>query len=190
VWVSDNTDAFDRLRIQEGFSLAYPARCMEAWVTHEHNHITRRVTSLELRFNVAMRGALGIGSSLNQLSEAELKDYARYIAFYKRIRPIIHNGVLYRLERLEEFGASVWQSVLPDGREAVLSVAIHDHQVGTFRPAPLLRGLRSSAMYAVYDCDQVEIHRATGYELMTLGLPRKAPEHVGQSQTLLLKQLG
>ncbi|MBI5565501.1 MAG: alpha-galactosidase, partial [Chloroflexi bacterium] len=54
VWVSDNTDAFDRIRIQEGFSLAYPARCMEAWVTHEHSHITQRVTPLSLRFDVAL----------------------------------------------------------------------------------------------------------------------------------------
>jgi alpha-galactosidase len=89
VWVSDNTDALDRIRIQEGFSLAYPARCMEAWVTHEHSLITQRTTSLALRFDVAMRGALGIGSSLNELNQTELAEYASYIAFYKRIRHVI-----------------------------------------------------------------------------------------------------
>jgi len=189
VWVSDNTDAFDRIRIQEGFSLAYPARCMEAWVTHEHSHITQRTTSLGLRFDVAMRGALGIGSSLNELGEAELAEYASYIAFYKRIRHVIQEGVLYRLERLEEFQASVIEYVLPDGREAVYSVALRDHQIGSIRPAPLLKGLIPGAMYVVTDRHDREAHRATGYELMTMGLPHDITEHVGYSQTLYLQQV-
>jgi len=189
VWVSDNTDAFDRIRIQEGFSLAYPARVMEAWVTHEHNHITQRVTPLALRFDVAMRGVLGIGSSLNELSEAELKQYASTIAFYKRIRHVIQGGLLYRLQRLEEYGASVLQYVLADGREAVYSVVIHNHQVGSFRPNPPLKGLQTGAHYVVFDRRDNEIHRATGYELMTLGMPRGASEFVGHSQTLHIKQV-
>jgi alpha-galactosidase len=186
VWVSDNTDAFDRIRIQEGFSLAYPARCMEAWVTHEHSHITQRATSLSLRFDVAMRGVLGIGSSLNELSDEELADYARYIAFYKRIRHVIQEGLLYRLERLEEFQTSVIEYVLPDGREAVYSIAVRDHQLGSVRPAALLKGLIPGATYTVVDRDDEEVHRATGYELMTLGLPHDITEHVGHSRTFYL----
>lgn len=187
VWVSDNTDAFDRLRIQEGFSLAYPARCMEAWVTHEHNHITQRTTALGLRFDVAMRGALGIGASLTELSAAELAEYASYIAFYKRIRPVIQEGALYRLERLEEFQASVIEYVQSDGRAAVYSEAIRDHPIGSFRPAALLKGLMSSAIYTVTDRHNHELQRATGYELMTLGLPREMIEYVGYSRTLYLQ---
>ncbi len=189
VWVSDNTDAFDRIGIQEGFSLAYPARCMEAWVTHEHSHITQRTTSLGLRFDVAMRGALGIGSSLNELSDAELAEYASYIAFYKRIRHVIQEGTLYRLERLEEFQASVIEYVQSDGREAVYSEAIHDYPIGSFRPAAVLKGLISSAIYTVTDRHNHEVQRATGYELMTLGLPREMTEHVGYSRTLYLQAI-
>ena len=108
-WTSDNTDAFDRIRIQEGCSLAYPAMAMEAWVTDVPNHQTGRISPLSLRFDVAMRGALGIGANLNRLSQAELDECARYIAFYKRIRPVVQQGDLYRLQRLEECGASVMQ---------------------------------------------------------------------------------
>jgi alpha-galactosidase len=187
VWVSDNTDAYDRIRIQEGFSLAYPARCMEAWVTHEHSHITQRTTPLSLRFDVAMRGVLGIGSNLNELSAEELAEYARNIAFYKRIRHIIQEGVLYRLERLEEFQASVVEYVLPDGREAVYSIAVRDHHIGSIRPAALLKGLMSGTIYNVTDRNMNDVHRATGYELMTLGLPHDMTEHVGYSQTFYLK---
>lgn len=189
VWASDNTDALDRVRIQEGFSLAYPARAMECWVTHEHNHQTQRVLSLGLRFDVAMRGVLGIGSSLNELGEAELAEYARYISFYKRIRHIVQEGVQYRLERLEEFGASVVEYVLSDGSEAVFSVVVREYLIGIIRPAALLKGLQSAATYAIFDRDEKEIYRITGYTLMTLGFPLETIGPVGYSRTLHLKQL-
>ena len=189
VWVSDNTDAFDRIRIQEGFSLVYPARSMEAWVTDEHNFITHRNAPLSLRFDVAMRGVLGIGTDLSELDETQLADYASYIAFYKQIRHVIQEGQLYRLERLEEFGSSVVQYVLPNGEEAVYSVVIRDYQVGRFRPIVPLRGLTAVANYIVLDRHHQEFHRATGYELMTMGIPRASTEHVGYSTTLYVKQI-
>jgi alpha-galactosidase len=189
VWPSDNTDAFDRIAIQEGYSLAYPARSMEAWVTDVPNHYTRRITPLNLRFDLAMRGALGIGSRLNEMAEEELAEYANYIAFYKRIRPIIQGGELYRLQREEEFGASVWQYVLPDQNEAVYSVAVGTYLMGSFRPASPLKNLIPQATYSLTDRHNTEVHRATGYELMTLGVPGEANHMAGYSRTLHLKQI-
>lgn len=189
VWTSDNTDALDRIRIQEGYSLAYPARAMEAWVTHGKNHQTGRISALGVRFDVAMRGTLGIGASLNELDEAELAEYAGYIAFYKRIRPVIQEGDLYRLQRLEEFGASVIQYVLPDGREAVYSIAVQAHQLGWFRPSTPLKGLNPAAAYVVLDRHNAEIHRASGYELMTQGIPGDTGQGVAYSRTLYVKQI-
>jgi alpha-galactosidase len=188
VWASDNTDALDRIRIQEGFSLAYPARAMESWVTHTHNHQTQRVNPLSLRFDVALRGTLGIGANLNELSESELTEYANYIAFYKRIRPVVQNGRLYRLERLEEFQASVIEYLLPDGTQAVYSEAVRDHQIGSYRPAAPLRGLNASGQYAVVNHLQQTLWHLSGYELMTLGLPRAAQTYPGFSRTLHLIQ--
>jgi alpha-galactosidase len=189
VWTSDNTDALDRIRIQEGYSLAYPARCMEAWVTHAHNHQTGRISPLSLRFDVAMRGTLGIGASLNELDETELAEYAGYIAFYKQIRHIIQDGDLYRLQRLEEYGASVIQYVLPGGREAVYSVAVREHQLGWFRPPVPLKGLNPAAAYVVLDRHGAEVHRASGYELLTQGIPGDAGQGVAYSRTLFVKQI-
>lgn len=186
VWTSDNTDALDRVRIQEGFSLAYPARAMEAWVTHSPNGFTQRATPLSLRFDVAMRGALGLGTNLNALAATELDEYARYIAFYKRLRPVIHTGRLYRLQRLEEAGASVLEYVRPDGREAVYSVVVCDYLSGRHRPPAPLRGLLPGLTYRATDRDGAELHRATGYELMTLGLPHQTGGPAGWSQTLHL----
>ena len=62
VWTSDNTDAFDRLRIQEGFTQAYAPKIMSAWVTDVPN-MNGRSTPLAFRFLVAMQGALGIGAT-------------------------------------------------------------------------------------------------------------------------------
>ena len=189
VWTSDNTDALDRIRIQEGYSLAYPARAMEAWVTHETNHQTGRVLALSTRFDVAMRGALGIGSNLNELEEAVLKDYARYIAFYKKIRHVVQEGDLYRLWRLEEFGATAVLYVLPDGSEAVYSVAVKDHVIGYYRPPALLRGLVAEAVYAVTDLDAYEVARLTGYELMAQGIPGDTFGTTGLSRTLHVRRV-
>jgi len=188
VWVSDNTDAYDRLSIQEGFSLAYPARSLEAWVTHEHNFLTQRSASLGLRFDVAMRGALGIGSSLNELSDEELSEYASYIEFYKRIRHVIQEGNLFRLQRLEEYGASTIEYVLANGLEAIFSHAVRDYSIGSVRPAAPLKGLHSGVNYAIYDRHNREILKASGYELMTLGIPGETVGPAGHSRTLYIRQ--
>ncbi|MEZ4644486.1 MAG: alpha-galactosidase [Chloroflexota bacterium] len=189
VWTSDNTDALTRVRIQEGFSLAYPARAMEAWVTHEQNHQTGRILDLNTRFHVAMRGVLGIGSSLNALSERELRQYQTYITFYKRIRHVVQSGELYRLQRLEEFGSSAIAYVLPDGTEAVYSVVVVEHKIGQFRPAAPLRGLDSQATYALFDMHNRQVRRMSGYELMTRGIPGQASVGIGFAETLYLQKV-
>lgn len=189
VWVSDNTDSFNRLHIQEGFSLAYPARTMEAWVTNVPNEITHGMAPLNLRFDVATRGALGIGSSLDKLSEQELDQYASYIAFYKRIRHVIQEGELYRLQRLEEHGASVIQYVLPNGREAVFSLAMEQFEMGSLRPLIPLHGLLPSAIYRITDRHEQELYQLSGYQLMTMGIPLPEWGHIGYSQTLYLEAI-
>ncbi|MEV4892991.1 alpha-galactosidase, partial [Nonomuraea sp. NPDC055795] len=52
VWTSDNTDAADRLSIQNGFTQIYPAGAMAAWVTDSPNPITGRRVPLAFRFHV------------------------------------------------------------------------------------------------------------------------------------------
>jgi len=85
VWTSDNTEAFDRLRIQEGFTQAYAPKTMSAWVTDVPN-MNGRTTPLEFRFLVAMQGALGIGANLNHWTAQDSATAARMIAVYKSIR--------------------------------------------------------------------------------------------------------
>jgi alpha-galactosidase len=191
-WTSDNTDALARVAIQEGASLAYPARAMACWVTHERNHQTGQSHALSTRFDVAMRGVLGIGSDLSALDEAELGEYAKFIAFYKRIRATVQNGVCHRLQRVDEAGTSIVQYVLPDASEAVVSTVIRDRRIAQLVRPARLRGLDPAATYLAVDRDDREYVRARGAELMALGLDpnlgsgRYAP---GYSRTLWLRRV-
>jgi alpha-galactosidase len=191
-WTSDNTDALARVAIQEGASLAYPARAMCAWVTHERNHQTGRRLELSTRFDVAMRGALGIGSDLNALDDAELAEYAKWIGFYKRIRNVVQNGVCHRLQRLEQAGTSIVEYVLPDASEAVVSTVAVERRIAELVPPSRLRGLDPDALYAAFDRDEREYVRARGAELEALGLDpnlgtgRYGP---GYSRTLWLRRI-
>src|SRR6202050_3123419 len=97
VWTSDNTDAWDRVAIQEGFTQVYPAQVMAAWVTDSPNFLTGRRLPLSFRFHVATAGALGIGGDLLRWDPAELAEAARLVAVYKEIRPVIPAGGLLRV---------------------------------------------------------------------------------------------
>src|SRR5262249_5820941 len=96
VWTSDNTEAFDRLRIQEGFSEAYAAKFMSAWVTDVPN-MNGRSTPLQYRFLVAMQGALGIGANLNKWTADDERLATQMIALDKKIRETVQFGDLFRL---------------------------------------------------------------------------------------------
>ena len=119
VWTSDNTEAFDRLRIQEGFTLAYTPKVMMAWVTDVPN-MNGRVTPLRYRFLTAMQGSLGIGGNLSHWSEADSKLATEMVAYYKRVRPSVQEGGLYRLLSPSEADAAVNEYVARDGRQAVV----------------------------------------------------------------------
>ena len=96
-WTSDNTDAIQRLFIQWGVSQYYPSNVMAAHVSASPNHQTRRVTPLKFRFDVAMTGRLGMEMKPSDLSEKEKEFAKNAIATYKKIRPVVQQGDLYRL---------------------------------------------------------------------------------------------
>lgn len=114
VWPSDNTDAADRLHIQEGFGQVYPARTMTAWVTDAPNFLTGNRLPLRFRFHVAMAGVLGIGGDLTHWTLDEQTEAAALIAQYKRIRPIVQHGALHRLRSPATSTAPALAYVLAD----------------------------------------------------------------------------
>ena len=119
VWTSDNVFAQDRLTIQEGFSYAYTAKTMVAWVTDNESG---RLAPLSYRFHVAMQGVLGIGGNLRVWEDADLAEARAWVTLYKEIRQIVQDGHLYRLLSPSESGdAAVWYTAR-DGRAGVAFV--------------------------------------------------------------------
>ncbi len=151
-WTSDNTEAFDRLRIQEGFSQAYAPKFMSAWVTDVPN-MNGRSTPLQYRFLVAMQGALGIGANLNQWRDEDFALATRMVALDKQIRATVQTGDLYRLLSPRNGDVTANQYVAADGKQAVLFAFRHSQQYNTAAAPIRLLGLDERAMYRVQSVD-------------------------------------
>jgi len=150
VWPSDNTDAFDRLRIQNGFSQAYAPGIMMAWVTDSPTWVNQRTLSLPYRFLSSMQGSLGIGANLTKFTPEELDTSRKMIAEYKNIRETVQRGDLYRLiSPTDGSEASVTESVSRDRQQAVLFAFLHSSTELYPYPRIFLRGLDPDRVYAL-----------------------------------------
>ncbi|HZS56663.1 MAG TPA: alpha-galactosidase, partial [Bryobacteraceae bacterium] len=161
-WTSDNTEAFDRLRIQEGFSQAYTAKLMSAWVTDVPN-MNGRNTPLQYRFLVAMQGALGIGANLNKWTDADFALATRMIGLYKQIRSTVQFGKLYRLLSPRTNDTTANEYVAANKAEAVLFAFRHSQEYSTLPPMIRLIGLDERSIYRVESIDGKLIGGSTEY---------------------------
>jgi len=145
---------------------------MSAWVTDVPN-MNGRSTPLAFRFLTAMQGALGIGANLNQWTDQDAATATTMIALYKRIRPTIQTGNLYRLASPRTNDVTVNQYVAADGKQAVVFAFRHSQQYNTAAPAIRLRGLDERAVYRVTAIDNKLVEKQpelSGAYLMHMGL--------------------
>lgn len=150
VWTSDNTDAFDRLRIQDGFTQAWTPAVMMAWVTDSPNWVNSRTLSLEYRFLSSMQGSLGIGADLSKWQPQDFDTARRLIAEYKAIRKTVQQGHLYRLVSPQNGSEqSATESVSPDRAHAVLFAFLHSSMENYPYPTVHLQGLDANAKYRI-----------------------------------------
>jgi alpha-galactosidase len=148
VWPSDNTDPFDRLSMQDGFSYAYPPQIMMAWVTDSPHWLNARSTSLSYRMLSSMQGSLGIGANLNHWTAEDVATAKRLIAAYHSVQPTIVRGDLYRLISPRDGSEmSATESVSSDKNQAVVFAFTHSTQEGRGFPLLLLQGLDPDAEY-------------------------------------------
>lgn len=96
-WTSDDTDAVERLYIQEGTGLVYPISAMGAHISAVPNHQVGRITPVPFRGKVAMMGRFGLELDLGKLDENTMDQLKTEIALYKTYQQDIHQGDLYRL---------------------------------------------------------------------------------------------
>ena len=94
-WASDNTDAYDRMTIQDGFSLLYPPVAIGAHVSITPNHQTGRTTPLDTRYQAARLFNLGYELDLEKCSEAEREVIARQVSEHKRERAWMQEAIFF-----------------------------------------------------------------------------------------------
>ena len=124
IWTSDDTDAIERLRIQEGTELCYPLSCMGAHVSKCPNDQVGRQTPLETRANVALAGTFGYELDLKKhLKEEERALIPQQIARYHAFHNIVEEGDYYRLASWDDRHSwDAWMCVTKDRTEALLTV--------------------------------------------------------------------
>lgn len=147
IWLSDDTDAVERMFIQYGSSMIFPTSVMGAHVSGVPNHQVGRYTSFETRGNIAFMGRFGYELDLSKLTDEEKDIAKKQVKDYKKIGQIIHEGKMYRL--LSPFDTNYFavEFVSEDEKTVIL---IYSNILGQPNPTDntvYLRGLDSDALY-------------------------------------------
>lgn len=150
-WPSDNTDALERLVIQEGYSYVHTAQSMSCWVTDSPGYLSRRPIPVRFRFHVAMTGMLGIGGNLNKWTPEQLAEAADHVARYREIRNTVQLGTVYRLASPRDDEQSALCYVAPDGGQVAVFVFAQTVRQNMWDRPVRLRGVDAGATYRDID---------------------------------------
>ena len=183
-WTSDNTDGFDRLSIQFGTSIVYPASSMGCHVSACPSRWVGRTTPLMYRAHVAMMGgAFGFELDLSELSQEDQNQIPVIIDLAKRLNPLVITGDMYRLGLPSDSDFPAVQYLDPSTGDSVV-LAFQTKTSRNVRPPRLrLMGLDSSSEYLVQQEGTSETDRWTGSALLGMGLDMEWSEDGGDYQS-------
>lgn len=151
IWCSDDTDAVERLAIQEGTALVYPVSAMGAHVSVCPNHTVGRITPFETRGHVAMLGTFGYELDITKLSKEDKEQVRKQIAEYHRYNDLIREGDYYRLASYRENGYyDSWMIVSKNKTKALLFFVQVKARANAKSRVVRVRGLNPSMRYRVY----------------------------------------
>jgi alpha-galactosidase len=170
IWCNDDTDAYERTKIQYGTSFFYPVSAVGSHVSAVPNHQTGRSTLLETRGVSAMAGSFGYELDLNNLSDEEKAQVTGQIEHFKSYGPLIHNGDYYRLTNPMQDNVAVWSFVSEDKKQVLINGVMFRTEPNMIRYTVKLKGLIPEAEYTL----QTTGETFTGAALMSGGilLPR------------------
>ncbi|MBR1639964.1 MAG: alpha-galactosidase [Treponema sp.] len=122
IWCSDDTDALERLAIQEGTALIYPLSTMGAHVSVCPNHAVGRVTPFRTRGYVALSGTFGYELDITKLAPEERSQIPHQIELYKKYSDLVRNGDYQRiLSWSDGRDADCWASLSKDRKSALVT---------------------------------------------------------------------
>ncbi len=102
IWCSDDTDAIERLRIQEGTAFVYPLSTMGAHVSDCPNHLLHRTVPFETRGHVALAGTFGYELDVTKISREEREMIPAQTAMYHKYNNLVREGDYYRIASYSE----------------------------------------------------------------------------------------
>ncbi|MGN1408987.1 MAG: alpha-galactosidase [Eubacteriales bacterium] len=175
IWASDNTDAIERIAVQFGTSLCYPASTMGAHVSMNGR------TGFETKGNVAMWGTFGYELDPNRLSEKDREIVKKQVAQYHRYYNLTHYGDLYRIvSPWENSYYSAWELVSEDKNEMMFTLVNMRYYHCRTRFIRF-KGLDENKYYRLYENGEVY----SGALLMNAGLNlSRYPSGTGESFVL------
>ena len=94
-WLSDDTDSYERAKMQRELSVGYPFSVFSNHVSAKTSHQMFRYSSLGTKFDVAMLGCLGYELDLSALRKLDEREIASQISFYKAHRELAQLGRRY-----------------------------------------------------------------------------------------------
>lgn len=171
IWTSDDTDAIERLYIQYGTSIVYPASVMGAHVSAVPNHqVPNRVTPISTRGNVAMSGgAFGYEMDLSKMSEEDICAAKEQVKQYKQLSAVVQKGDMYRLLSPYEGNTTAWEFVSEDGEYVVVMYANILGEVNGAFTNIRLQGIDDKSIYT----DEKTGEQFSGEFLKNMGIYRR-----------------
>ncbi len=150
IWCSDDADAIERLKIQEGTALIYPLSTMGAHVSDCPNHIVGRTTPFETRGVVALAGTFGYELDITKISEEERNQIPGQVAMYHKYNDLVREGDYYRIASYSQNHMfDCWQVVSGDKRESLVTFVQVLTRANYRSRRILLKGLSEDTRYEV-----------------------------------------
>ena len=127
IWCSDDTDAIERLGIQEGTALIYPLSAMGAHVSDCPNHTVGRNTPFKTRGEVALAGTFGYELDITKIAKEEQEQIPQQTAMYHKYNDLVREGDYYRIASYREnHFYDCYMVVSKDKKEALVTfVTVH-----------------------------------------------------------------
>lgn len=149
-WLSDNTDAVDRLHLQFGASLIWPSSSLSGHVATVPNHQNGRVSSLAFRTHVAqMCGSFGFELDPATLTAEEGIELRELLRASSILKPIVHFGRCFRLAWPHESNWPAMLFVSSDQSQAALFAFRLQNRLAERPPALKLPGLAKDGSYVL-----------------------------------------
>jgi alpha-galactosidase len=167
IWCSDNTDAIDRLKIQEGTALIYPLSSMGAHIADCPSHSNGRVTPFSTRGYVALAGTFGYELDVTKIPEADRSMIPDQVAMYHKYNDLVREGDYYRIASYQENNEyDCYSVVTKDKKEALVTFIQVSARPGFHMRRVYLKGLREEVIYQVEETGEI----LSGGALMYAGL--------------------